>query len=91
LLIGTGSEVGLCLVAYENLKKEGVRTWVVSMPSCELFEQQDQAYRDRVLPPAVKGGFRLKPVPYWGGITMSAAAARRSACTSSAHRLPSRI
>jgi transketolase len=54
LLIGTGSEVGLCLVAYENLKKEGVRTWVVSMPSCELFEQQDQAYRDRVLPPAVK-------------------------------------
>jgi transketolase len=54
LLIGTGSEVGLCLAAYENLKKEGVRTRVVSMPSWELFEQQDQAYRDRVRPPAVK-------------------------------------
>jgi transketolase len=54
LLIGTGSKVGLCLAAYEHLKKEGVRTRVVSMPSCELFEQRDQAYRDRVLPPAIK-------------------------------------
>jgi transketolase len=60
LLIGTGSEVGLCLAAYENLKKEGVRTWVVSMPSCELFEQQDQAYRDPVLPPAVKARVSLE-------------------------------
>ena len=54
LLIGTGSEVRLCVSAYEALKKEGVKARVVSMPSCELFEQQDQAYRDQVLPPHVK-------------------------------------
>ncbi|SKA30369.1 transketolase [Enhydrobacter aerosaccus] len=53
LLIGTGSEVKLCIDAYEDLKKEGVKARVVSMPSWELFEHQDQAYRDQVLPPAV--------------------------------------
>jgi transketolase len=50
ILIGTGSEVALCIDAYEQLKKEGVAARVVSMPSWELFEQQDQAYRDRILP-----------------------------------------
>jgi len=54
ILIGTGSEVSLCLSAWEQLSAEGIRTRVVSMPSWELFEQQDQAYRDEVLPPAVK-------------------------------------
>ncbi len=54
ILIGTGSEVQLCVEAYETLKQEGVAARVVSMPSWELFEQQDQAYRDSVLPPAVK-------------------------------------
>ena len=54
LLIGTGSEVALCVEAYEALRKDGVRARVVSMPSWELFEQQDQAYRDRVLPPDVR-------------------------------------
>jgi transketolase len=54
ILIGTGSEVSLCLNAWEQLSAEGIRTRVVSMPSWELFEQQDQAYRDEVLPPAVK-------------------------------------
>jgi len=54
ILIGTGSEVSLCLSAYEQLTKEGVRARVVSMPSWELFEQQDDAYRDEVLPPAIK-------------------------------------
>ncbi|MGY2047547.1 transketolase [Methylobacterium sp. JK268] len=53
ILIGTGSEVQLCVGAYETLKAEGVRVRVVSMPSWELFEQQDAAYRDGVLPPAV--------------------------------------
>jgi transketolase len=51
ILIGTGSEVTLCLEAYEALKRESVQSRVVSMPSWELFEQQDQAYRDHVLPP----------------------------------------
>ena len=49
ILIGTGSEVGLCLTAYEELLKQGIPARVVSMPSWELFEQQDQAYRDAVL------------------------------------------
>ncbi|ACL57825.1 transketolase [Methylobacterium nodulans] len=53
ILIGTGSEVQLCIGAYETLKGEGVRVRVVSMPSWELFERQDTAYRESVLPPAV--------------------------------------
>ena len=51
ILIGTGSEVALCAEAYESLTREGIAARVVSMPSWELFEQQDQAYRDSVLPP----------------------------------------
>jgi transketolase len=54
ILIGTGSEVALCVEVYETLSKEGVAARLVSMPSWELFEQQDQAYRDSVLPPALK-------------------------------------
>ena len=53
LLIGTGSEVRLCIEAYEKLKAEGIPSRVVSMPSWELFEQQDQAYRDSILPPEI--------------------------------------
>jgi transketolase len=52
ILLASGSEVQLCLEAYERLAAEGVGARVVSMPSWELFEQQDQAYRDEVLPPA---------------------------------------
>ncbi len=54
ILIGTGSEVSLCVAAYEALAAEGVKARVVSMPSWELFESQDRAYRDSVLPPAVR-------------------------------------
>jgi transketolase len=54
ILIGTGSEVALCLEAYEQLSKEGVWARVVSMPSWELFDDQDKSYRDSVLPPSVK-------------------------------------
>ena len=53
ILIGTGSEVALCVEAYEALKQQGVAARVVSIPSWELFEQQDRAYRDSVLPPSV--------------------------------------
>jgi transketolase len=53
ILIGTGSEVALCVEAYESLTHEGITARVISMPSWELFEQQDQAYRDSVLPPEV--------------------------------------
>ena len=53
ILIGTGSEVALCIEVHETLKQGGISARVVSMPSWELFEQQDQAYRDSVLPPDV--------------------------------------
>ena len=55
ILMGTGSELSLCVAAYEELTKEGITARVVSMPSWELFEQQDEAYRHSVLPPAVTG------------------------------------
>ena len=54
ILIATGSEVQLCVEAYEKLKAEGVKARVVSMPSMELFQRQPQEYRDQVLPPAVR-------------------------------------
>ena len=50
ILIGTGSEVHVCLEAAEILEKEGIKTRVVSMPSWELFFQQDEDYRKSVLP-----------------------------------------
>lgn len=53
LLLATGSEVALCVAAYEQLKTEGIHARVVSMPSWELFESQPQHYRDRILPPGV--------------------------------------
>jgi transketolase len=53
LLLGTGSEVHLCVDAYEQLKSEGTKARVVSMPSWELFAQQSQEYRDYVIPPDV--------------------------------------
>jgi len=54
LLIATGSEVALCVAAHELLAKEGVRSRVVSLPSWELFDRQEQAYKDAVLPPSVR-------------------------------------
>lgn len=54
LLLGTGSEVSLALAAADKLAAEGIKAQVVSMPCWELFEKQDQAYKDSVLPPAVK-------------------------------------
>ncbi len=50
ILIGTGSEVSLCLTAREKLEAEGIHTRVVSLPSWELFEKQPQSWRDSVLP-----------------------------------------
>ncbi|NEO50425.1 MAG: transketolase, partial [Moorea sp. SIO4A3] len=53
ILIGTGSEVSLCVQGAEQLREEGKKVRVVSMPSWELFEAQDEAYRESVLPKAV--------------------------------------
>ena len=53
ILMASGSEVGLCMAAYEKLSAQGIRVRVVSMPSWELFEQQDAAYKESVLPEKV--------------------------------------
>jgi transketolase len=54
ILIGTGSEVALCMKAQEKLKGYGVKARVVSMPSWSLFAAQDESYRESVLPKALK-------------------------------------
>src|SRR5262249_21158517 len=53
LLLASGSEVSLCVEAYEKLKAEGIKARVVSMACWDLFEDQDAAYRDQVIPPDV--------------------------------------
>ncbi len=53
ILIATGSEVAIALAAHEELSAEGVGSRVVSLPCWELFDRQDQDYRDQVLPPSV--------------------------------------
>jgi len=53
ILMGTGSELSLCVSAYEKLAAEGIHARVVSMPSWELFDKQETAYKESVLPPSV--------------------------------------
>ena len=55
ILIGTGSELSLCVSAYEKLTADGVRARVVSMPSTDIFDMQDDAYKNSVLPPEYQG------------------------------------
>jgi len=66
ILIGTGSEVALCVAAYKALKEEGVAARVVSMPSWELFEQQDEAYREDVLPTRVRARVSVEAASVMG-------------------------
>lgn len=66
LLLTSGSEVSLCVEAYEQLKGEGIQARVVSMPSWELFEQQSQAYRDSVIPPAVTARVSVEQAATFG-------------------------
>jgi transketolase len=66
LLLATGSEIYLCVDAFEQLAKEGIKARVVSMPSWELFEKQDQAYRDSVLPPGVKARVSVEMATTFG-------------------------
>ena len=62
----TGSEVALCIAAYEELKAEGVKARVVSMPSWELFEHQSREYRDSVIPPAVTARVAVEAASTFG-------------------------
>ena len=66
ILLASGSEVSLCLQAYEQLKSEGINARVVSMPSWELFEHQNQAYRASVLPPEVTARVAVEQATTFG-------------------------
>jgi transketolase len=72
LLLATGSEVPIALEAYEKLVAEGIQARLVSLPCFELFDAQDQSYRDSVLPPSVtarvgvEAGLRLGWDKYLG-------------------------
>jgi transketolase len=66
IVIATGSEVWLALEARERLQAEGIATRVVSMPCWELFEDQDQGYRDQVLPPRVRARLAVEAAARFG-------------------------
>ncbi|HEY5880561.1 MAG TPA: transketolase [Nakamurella sp.] len=66
IIIGTGSEVALAVAAHEQLTAEGVSSRVVSMPSMELFDRQDQDYRDSVLPPRVTARVAIEQASSFG-------------------------
>lgn len=66
LLLATGSEVSLCLNACEQLMKEGIKCRVVSMPSWEIFEKQDENYRNSVIPPDVLARISVEQASTFG-------------------------
>ena len=66
LLMASGSEVSLCVEAFEQLKAEGIKARVVSMPSWEIFEHQSQAYRESVIPPDVHARVSVEQASTFG-------------------------
>ena len=66
ILMGTGTEVSLCVSAYEQLKAEGVKARVVSMPSWNLFDHQSEDYKAKVLPPDVKARVAVEQASTFG-------------------------
>jgi transketolase len=66
LLIATGSEVSLCINAYEQLAKEGLKARVVSLPSQELFELQPEAYQESVIPSSVTARVTVEQASTFG-------------------------
>jgi transketolase len=66
LLLATGSEVSLCIAAYEQLTAEGIKARVVSMPSWELFENETREYRDQVLLPDITARVAVEEAATFG-------------------------
>ncbi|MEE9150135.1 MAG: transketolase [Candidatus Tectomicrobia bacterium] len=66
ILMATGSEVQWCMQAYEQLKAEGIKPRVVSMPSWEIFAHQPQTYRDAVLPPTCRARVAVEMASTFG-------------------------
>jgi transketolase len=67
ILIATGSEVSIAVAAWESLAAEGIHVRVVSMPSADVFEQQDVAYREAVLPSIMRNRIAVEAAhpDYW--------------------------
>jgi transketolase len=66
ILMATGTEVSLCVSAYEQLKTEGIKARVVSMPSWNLFEHQSEEYKAKVLPPDLKARVAVEQAATFG-------------------------
>jgi transketolase len=66
ILIATGTEVGLAVAAYEELTAEGIRARVVSMPSWELFDRQEEVYREAVLPSRITARIAIEQASTFG-------------------------
>ena len=66
LLLASGSEVALCVEAYEKLTADGVKARVISMPSWELFEKQSAEYRAAVIPPDVRARVAVEQASTFG-------------------------
>jgi transketolase len=66
ILMASGSELSLCVAAYEKLSADGIKARVVSMPSWELFEQQDAAYKESVLPASVTARVSVEMASIFG-------------------------
>ena len=66
ILIGTGTEVQLCMEAFEKLKAEGINARVVSMPCTQLFDEQDAAYKESVLPSSVSARVSVEMASTFG-------------------------
>jgi transketolase len=79
ILLGTGSEVQIAVAARERLEADGVPTRVVSVPCVEWFADQDQAYKDEVLPPTVRARVSVEAGVPMGGASSSATPAGSSA------------
>jgi transketolase len=66
VLLASGSEISLCVDAYQKLRTEGIKARVVSMPCWELFDRQDQAYQDSVIPPQVTARVAVEQASTFG-------------------------
>ena len=76
ILIATGSDVALAIAAHEELSGEGIRSRVVSLPCWELFDRQDQSYRDEVLSSVACGAERSSSLPHRAAVSTRKLAGR---------------
>jgi transketolase len=88
ILMGTGSEVQHLVEAHAKLTDEGIKARVVSMPCWELFTDQDQAYRDEVLPPEVTARVSMEAASTFGWTEWTGTTGHRIGLTSFGESAP---